>query len=60
MPKPGMTGITPRKEVAELLRTKAKQANMDINECLEATLTGPSPQYKFNNKYPLQKFQKST
>ncbi len=49
-----------RKEVAELLRTKAKQANMDINECLEATLTGPSPQYKFNNKYPLQKFQKST
>jgi hypothetical protein len=42
MPKPGMAGITLRKEVAELLRTKAKEANMGLNEFLETTLIGPS------------------
>jgi hypothetical protein len=42
MPKPRMTGITLRKEVAYLLRTKAEQANMGLNELLEATLIRPS------------------
>ena len=42
MPKKGMTAITFRTEIAELLRTKAKQANMGINTYLEATLIGPS------------------
>jgi hypothetical protein len=34
MPKPGMTGICLKTEVAELLRTKAKEANMGINDYL--------------------------
>jgi len=34
MPKPGMTGICLKTEVAELLRTKAKEANMGINDFL--------------------------
>ena len=42
MPKKGMTAITFRTEIAELLRTKAKQAGMGLNEFLETTLIGPS------------------
>jgi len=38
MPKPGMTGICLKTEVAELLRTKAKAANMGINDFLKALL----------------------
>jgi len=46
MPKPGMTGICLKTEVAELLRTKAKEANMGINDYLtfllmEKPLNGP-------------------
>ncbi|MGB9671532.1 MAG: hypothetical protein ACPLZY_00115 [Candidatus Norongarragalinales archaeon] len=39
MPKPGMTGICLKTEVAELLRTKAKEAKMGINDFLAALLT---------------------
>ena len=47
MPKPGMTGICLKTEVAELLRTKAKEANMGINDYLtfllmEKPFNGPS------------------
>ena len=42
MPKPGMTGICLKTEVAELLRAKAKEANMGINNYLTALLLGPS------------------
>ena len=42
MPKPGMTGICLKTEVAELLRTKAKEADMGINDFLTALLLGPS------------------
>jgi hypothetical protein len=38
MPKPRMTGICLKTEVAELLRTKAKEANMGINDFLMALL----------------------
>jgi hypothetical protein len=34
MPKPGMTGICLKTEVAQLLRSKAKEANMGINDYL--------------------------
>jgi hypothetical protein len=34
MPKPGMTGICLKTEVAQLLRAKAKEANMGINDYL--------------------------
>ncbi len=42
MPKPGYTGICLKTEVAELLRSKAKTANMGINDFLTALLLGPS------------------
>ncbi|MBS7636106.1 hypothetical protein KEJ37_01975 [Candidatus Bathyarchaeota archaeon] len=38
MPKPGMAGICLKKEVAELLRAKAKEAKMGINDFLKAVL----------------------
>ena len=38
MPKPGMTGICLKTEVAQLLRAKAKEANMGINDFLMALL----------------------
>jgi len=38
MPKPGMTGICLKTEVAELLKAKAKEANMGINDYLTALL----------------------
>jgi len=46
MPKPGMTGICLKTEVAQLLRAKAKEANMGINDYLtfllmEKPLNGP-------------------
>jgi len=34
MPKPGMTGICLKTDVAQLLRAKAKEANMGINDYL--------------------------
>jgi len=34
MPKHGMTGICLKTEVAQLLRAKAKEANMGINDYL--------------------------
>jgi hypothetical protein len=42
MPKPGMTGICLKQEVAELLRSKAKTSNMGLNEYLTNLLLGPS------------------
>jgi len=38
MPKKGYTGICLKKEVAELLRSKAKAANMGINDYITALL----------------------
>ncbi|MEM3823406.1 MAG: hypothetical protein QXH87_00570 [Candidatus Bathyarchaeia archaeon] len=38
MPKPGMTGVCLKTEVAELLRAKAKEAKMGINDFLTALL----------------------
>ena len=42
MPKFGMVGVTLKSEVAGLLRSRAKQAGMGLNEFLLAILTGPS------------------
>ena len=42
MPKPGMTRITLKSEVAELLRQKAREADMKLNEFLLKILSGPS------------------
>ncbi|MBS7636809.1 hypothetical protein KEJ37_05695 [Candidatus Bathyarchaeota archaeon] len=38
MPKPGMAGICLKTEVAKLLRAKAKEAKMGINDFLMAVL----------------------
>ena len=38
MPKPGMVGVSLKREVAQLLRAKAKEANMGINDFLIALL----------------------
>jgi len=38
MPKPGMTGICLKTEVAELLRAKAQEANMGLNDYLTTIL----------------------
>ncbi|PMB74952.1 hypothetical protein C0195_00185 [Candidatus Bathyarchaeota archaeon] len=40
IPKPGMTGICLKTEVAQLLRTKAKEAGMGINDYLTSLLLG--------------------
>ena len=42
MPKPGMTGICLKQEVADLLRAKAKSANMGLNNYLTSLIIGPS------------------
>jgi len=42
MPKPGMTGLCLKTEVAELLRAKAREANLNLNEYLTTLLLGPS------------------
>jgi len=47
MPKPGMTGICLKTEVAQMLRTKAKEAKMGINDYLtfllmEKPFNGPA------------------
>ena len=42
MPKQGYTGLCLKREVAELLRAKARQAKMGINDFLTALLLGPS------------------
>ena len=42
MPKEGMTGLTLKIEVAELLRSQAKNAGMGINDYVTAILMGPS------------------
>jgi len=39
MPKSGMTTISLKKDVAELLRAKAKEAKMGINSFLKDILT---------------------
>jgi hypothetical protein len=48
MPKPGMTGICLKDEVAELLRAKARAANQGLNDylisLLMASALGPSQQ----------------
>ena|GEM_PF-1929406 len=40
MPKPGMTGICLKTEVAELLRAKAREANMGLSDYLTVILMG--------------------
>lgn len=40
MPKPGMVGLTLKKEVYELLKAKAREAEMGINQYLENLLIG--------------------
>ena len=42
MPKQGMTGLCLKTEVANLLRSKAENANMRINDYLTTLLLGPS------------------
>jgi len=42
LPKPGMTGLCLKQEVADLLRAKAKSANMGLNEYLTSMLIGPA------------------
>ena len=42
MPKPGMTGICLKTEVAELLRAKAREADMGLNDYLTSLLIVPS------------------
>jgi hypothetical protein len=48
MPKPGMTGICLKDEVAQLLRAKAKAASLGLNDYLTSMLMasalGPSQQ----------------
>ena len=50
MPKPGMKGITLKSEVAELLRQKAREAGMGLNEFLLTILSGPSQQLRSDNQ----------
>jgi len=42
MPKPGMTGICLKDEVAQLLRAKAKAANLGLNDYLTSILMAPA------------------
>jgi hypothetical protein len=42
MPKPGMTGLCLKNEVADLLRSKAKAANQGLNDYLISLLMAPS------------------
>ncbi|MFQ6032914.1 MAG: hypothetical protein ACE5K2_08345, partial [Candidatus Zixiibacteriota bacterium] len=42
MPKPRMTGIWLKTEVAELLRSKAREAHMGLNDYLTKLLIAPS------------------
>jgi len=42
MPKPGMTGICLKNEVADLLRNRARSAGMGLNEYLTNMLIGPA------------------
>jgi len=42
MPKPGMTGICVKTEVANLLQNKAQAANMGLNDYLTSLLPGPA------------------
>ena len=44
MPKPGMIGISLKTEVADLLRAKAQEADMGLNDYLTSLLLGPSQQ----------------
>jgi len=50
MPKPGMTGLCLKTEVAELLRAKAREANMGINDYLTALLTKSASKWPFEPK----------
>jgi len=43
MPKKGYTGICLKTEVAQLLRAKAKAANLGLNDYLTTVLIEPSP-----------------
>ncbi|MEM1581956.1 MAG: hypothetical protein QXK89_05540 [Candidatus Bathyarchaeia archaeon] len=42
MPKPGMAGLTIKKEVYVLLKAKAQEAGIGINQYLENLLLGRS------------------
>ena len=42
MPKHGYVSLTLKREVADLLRARAKQAHMGINDLLETLLLGQS------------------
>jgi len=45
MPKPGMTGICLKQEVADLVRKRAQEAGQGLNDYLSNLLLGPSLQY---------------
>ncbi|MCD6530063.1 hypothetical protein J7L06_07250 [Candidatus Bathyarchaeota archaeon] len=42
MPKRGYVGLTLKREVADLLRARAKQTHIGINDYLKTLLLGPS------------------
>lgn len=46
MPKQGMAGLCLKQEVADLLRSRAKSANMGLNEYLTSMLIGPLTIFK--------------
>jgi hypothetical protein len=45
MPKPGMTGLCLKQEVADLVRRRAQDAGQGLNDYLSSLLLGPSLQH---------------
>jgi len=62
MPKPGYTGLTVKKEIAELLKSKAKQEGLGLNAFLLKLLQNSSRDcpgtvpHAYNGAYPLETF----
>ena len=54
MPKPSMVGVSLKREVAQLLRAKAKEANMGINDFLIALLMEKSSNWPFEPETRVQ------
>jgi len=57
MPKQGYMGLCLKREVAELIRAKAREANMGINDFLTALLLGPSQIHGWDRPKPLTQQQ---
>ncbi len=57
MPKPGMTGLCLKTEVAELLRAKAQESNQSLNEHLTTLLLEPSPACSHTTHQPPTSFK---